>query len=167
MDFLRRNLEVAQEQARNAALTASQSAAGLAQQLSEHTKVLAEQATQLSNAAAEQASQRLKGLQLADGLQSRLQPATEAGPSEAEQLEYAITPHFREFIRSLTYSTFRDFPADNVAVSEQVLAFAFFHTFLDCTLGQSNDCLCHCRKGMAASTSPHGRSTTRCWWSKP
>lgn len=37
-----------------------------------------------------------------------------AGPSSEELLDYAITPDFKEFIRSLTYSTFRDFPLDQL-----------------------------------------------------
>ena len=39
---------------------------------------------------------------------------TFAGPSNDELLQYSITPDFKEFVRSLTYSTFRDFPLDQL-----------------------------------------------------
>lgn len=38
----------------------------------------------------------------------------EPEPSQEELALYAITPDFRDFVRSLTYSTFRDFPESDV-----------------------------------------------------
>jgi hypothetical protein len=38
----------------------------------------------------------------------------EPEPSQEELAAFAITPDFRDFVRSLTYSTFRDFPESDV-----------------------------------------------------
>ncbi|KAK9843405.1 hypothetical protein WJX81_000637 [Elliptochloris bilobata] len=130
MDMFRRNLEAAQAQALSAALTAQKSARGFAQSvseqgkalagnLSENTKVLAEQATTLSSTA----QSRLRTLELPSGLNARLgalaKPAEAEPVPESELLAYGITAEFREFIRSLTYSTFRDFPQDALPASSQ------------------------------------------------
>lgn len=69
MDFFFRNIEAAQQQARNLTISAGNSARGLAEQLSEHTKTFAEQAATVSTQAAEQASQRWKGINLQETLQ--------------------------------------------------------------------------------------------------
>ena len=69
MDFFYRNIEAAQEQAKNLTLSAGASARGFAEQLSEHTKSLAEQAATASSHAAEQASQKWKGINLQETLQ--------------------------------------------------------------------------------------------------
>lgn len=37
-----------------------------------------------------------------------------AGPSSEDLEKFAITADFKEFVRSLTYSTFRDFPLDQL-----------------------------------------------------
>lgn len=37
-----------------------------------------------------------------------------AGPSTEELEQYGITSDFKDFVRSLTYSTFRDFPLDQL-----------------------------------------------------
>ena len=69
MDFFYRNIEAAQEQARNLTISAGASARGFAEQLSEQTKSLAEQAATASSQAAGQASQRWKGINLQETLQ--------------------------------------------------------------------------------------------------
>ncbi|KAK9792696.1 hypothetical protein WJX73_003915 [Symbiochloris irregularis] len=105
MDYFYRTLETAQERARQAATAASTSAQTLAQQVQTHTASLSEQA-----------SERIKSLHLQEAVQKHVDAfqqqrnSEKAGPSQ-EQLEaYAITPDFQAFVRSLTYSTFRDFP---------------------------------------------------------
>ncbi|KAK9824342.1 hypothetical protein WJX72_009558 [[Myrmecia] bisecta] len=60
------------------------------------------------------ASQGLRSLHITDALNTRFAKPEEPGPSKAELEEYAITPEFREFIRSMTYSTFRGFPGQEV-----------------------------------------------------
>lgn len=42
-----------------------------------------------------------------------------AGPSEADLQKYGITLNFLEFVRSLTYSTFRDFPLEQIPTDNQ------------------------------------------------
>ena len=113
MNFFYRTFESAQEHARQAAAVATSSAQGLAQQVSSHTATLASQAGTLSD----QAAERLKGLQLNEAIQKQVNALQQrnrtdegVGPSQ-EQLEaYGITPDFQAYVRSLTYSTFRDFP---------------------------------------------------------
>lgn len=71
------------------------------------------QASSLSNAAAESATQRLRSI---EGFQPKMgslgKQAEQNKPSPAELTEFGITDEFLDFVRSLTYSTFRDFPAD-------------------------------------------------------
>lgn len=69
MNFFYRNIEAAQESARNLTISAGNSAKSLAEQLSEQTKTFAEQAATVSSQAAEQASQRWKGINLQETLQ--------------------------------------------------------------------------------------------------
>lgn len=113
MDFFYRTFETAQDHARQAAAVAASSAQGLAQQVSSHTATLASQAGSLSD----QAAERLKGLQLNDALQKqvnalqqRSRGAEDSLPSQGQLQAYGITSDFQGFVRSLTYSTFRDFP---------------------------------------------------------
>lgn len=81
------------------------------------------QATSLSSTAVESAQTRLRTLELPSALNTRLtamaKPAETEPVPEAELLAYGITPEFREFIRSLTYSTFRDFPQDALPAATQ------------------------------------------------
>lgn len=62
-------------------------------------------------------------MHLAEQASSRLPPAlhtpydAESPPSKSELTEYSITPEFMEFVRSLTYSTFRDFQHGDTAAS--------------------------------------------------
>ncbi len=84
------------------------------------------QASTLSSTAVESAQSRLRTLELPGGLNARLgalgRPA-EAGPAaEGELAAFGITPDFREFIRSLTYSTFRDFPQDALPAGAEARA---------------------------------------------
>lgn len=110
MDFLWRNLDAAQSQAKLAAASAQGYALQISSQLSDQTRILAEQAGTLSKATAEHAQAKLMDLQLTESLNSAFQREQEAGPSEEELLKFSITVDFRDFVRSLTYSTFRDFP---------------------------------------------------------
>ena len=64
----------------------------------------------MSKEAAESAQHRLRGLD-APYVQA-LAPKEPEKPSAAVLAQYGITPEFMDFVRSLTYSTFRDFPAD-------------------------------------------------------
>ncbi len=68
------------------------------------------QASSMSKEAAESAQHRLRGLD-APYVQA-LAPKEPEKPSAAILAQYGITPEFMDFVRSLTYSTFRDFPAD-------------------------------------------------------
>lgn len=119
MNFFYKTFESAQEYTRQAAATASTSAQELAQQVSSRTATLATQAGQASSAAAEQATERFRGLQLTEALQKQLNALQQntqnregSAPSK-EQLEaYGISSDFQSFVRSLTYSTFRDFPQE-------------------------------------------------------
>ncbi len=62
-------------------------------------------------------------MHLAEQASSKLPPAlhtpydADSPPSPAELTEYGITPDFKEFVRSLTYSTFRDFHGDETAAA--------------------------------------------------
>ena len=121
MDFFKRYSEAAQAQAKLAASSASK----LAEQLGDQTKVLAEQASTFGKATAEQAQQRLKDLHLSEHLDklaaSHHQQQEEIkGPSLSELRQYGITPEFKDFVRSLTYSTFRDYPVDELDTTESV-----------------------------------------------
>lgn len=121
MDYFRRYAEVAQAQAKLAAASASK----LAEQLGDQTKVLAEQASTYGKATAEQAQQRLKDLHLSEQLDKlaashHQQQASKQGPSLAELRQYGITPEFKDFVRSLTYSTFRDYPTEQLDMSSAV-----------------------------------------------
>ena len=68
------------------------------------------QASSMSKEAAESAQHRLRGLD-APYVQA-LAPKEPEKPSAAVLAQYGITLEFMDFVRSLTYSTFRDFPAD-------------------------------------------------------
>ena len=119
MDFFKRYSEAAQAQAKLAAASASK----LAEQLGDQTKVLAEQASTYGKATAEQAQQRLKDLHLSDHLDKlaashHQQQDSGKGPSLSELRQYGITPEFKDFVRSLTYSTFRDYPVDDLDVGQ-------------------------------------------------
>lgn len=118
MDYFKRYAEVAQAQAKLAAASASK----LAEQLGDQTKVLAEQASTYGKATAEQAQQRLKDLHLTEQLDKlaashHQQQGKAQGPSLAELREYGITPEFKDFVRSLTYSTFRDYPTEELVIA--------------------------------------------------
>ena len=82
------------------------------------------QASTLSNAAAESASQRLRSI---EGFQPKMgslgKQAEEKMPSPPELAEFGITDEFLDFVRSLTYSTFRDFPADALPSPTKVCPF--------------------------------------------
>ena len=115
MDFFKRYSEAAQAQAKLAASSAGK----LAEQLGDQTKVFAEQASIFGKATAEQAQQRLKDLHLSEHLDKlaashHQQPEEVKGPSLSELRLYGITPEFKDFVRSLTYSTFRDYPVDEL-----------------------------------------------------
>ncbi|DBA74162.1 hypothetical protein WJX77_005562 [Trebouxia sp. C0004] len=119
MDFFKRYSEAAQAQAKLAASSASK----LAEQLGDQTKVLAEQASSFGKATAEQAQQRLKDLHLSehlDKLAATQHQQLEQGntPSLSELRQYGITPEFKDFVRSLTYSTFRDYPMHELDMAE-------------------------------------------------
>lgn len=119
MDFFKRYSEAAQAQAKLAASSASK----LAEQLGDQTKVLAEQASTFGKATAEQAQQRLKDLHLSehlDKLAATQHQQQEQGkaPSLSELRQYGITPEFKDFVTSLTYSTFRDYPMDELDMTE-------------------------------------------------
>ena len=81
------------------------------------------QATTLSSTAVESAQTRLRTLELPHALNARLgalaKPAEPEPVPESELLAYGVTAEFREFIRSLTYSTFRDFPQDALPADTQ------------------------------------------------
>ena len=120
MDFFLKNFESAQatlaEQAKQAALNAQKTAKGFAEQVSKQGKVLAEQASSMSKEAAESAQHRLLSL---DGPHLSLgTPKEPEKPSPAVLEKYGITPEFLDFVRSLTYSTFRDFPADELPAAK-------------------------------------------------
>ena len=70
----------------------------------------------MSKEAAESAQHRLRGLD-APYVQA-LAPKEPEKPSEADLAQYGITPEFIDFVRSLTYSTFRDFPPDAVPANK-------------------------------------------------
>jgi hypothetical protein len=79
----------------------------------EQARLAAEQAT----TAAADVSQRMRNLNVSETLQSLQGTGTggapQEGPSDEELREYGIDTDFREYLRSLTYSTFRratDFP---------------------------------------------------------
>lgn len=119
MDFFKRYSEAAQAQAKLAASSASK----LAEQLGDQTKVLAEQASTFGKATAEQAQQRLKDLHLSEHLDKlaashHQQQESGKGPSLSQLRQYGITPEFKDFVRSLTYSTFRDYPVDELDMSQ-------------------------------------------------
>ena len=119
MDFFKRYSEAAQAQAKLAASSAGK----LAEQLGDQTKVFAEQASTFGKATAEQAQQRLKNLHLSEHLDKlaashHQQPEEVKGPSLSELRQYGITPEFKDFVRSLTYSTFRDYPVDELDTSQ-------------------------------------------------
>ena len=119
MEYFKRYTEAAQAQAKIAASSASK----LAEQLGDQTKVLAEQASTFGKATAEQAQQKLKDLHLTEHLDKlaashHQQQAQDSGPSLSELRQYGITPEFKEFVTSLTYSTFRDYPTDELDTSE-------------------------------------------------
>ena len=81
------------------------------------------QATTLSSTAVESAQSRLRTLELPSALNARLgaltNPAEAEAIPESELLAYGVTAELREFIRSLTYSTFRDFPQDALPADTQ------------------------------------------------
>lgn len=119
MDFFKRYTEAAQVQAKLAASSASK----LAEQLGDQTKVLAEQASTFGKATAEQAQQRLKDLHLSEHLDKlaathHQQQEQSKGSSLLELRQYGITLEFKDFVRSLTYSTFRDYPMEELDMSE-------------------------------------------------
>lgn len=121
MDYFKRYAEVAQAQAKLAAASASK----LAEQLGDQTKVLAEQASTYGKATAEQAQQKLKDLHLSEQLDKlaashHQQQGKEQGPSLSELRQYGITPEFKDFVRSLTYSTFRDYPTEELDMASSV-----------------------------------------------
>lgn len=67
--------------------------------------------------AAAQAQQRLKELHIAeqlDKLAASSHQQQEEAPSLSELRLYGITSDFKDFVRSLTYSTFRDFPVEEL-----------------------------------------------------
>ena len=70
----------------------------------------------MSKEAAESAQHRLRGLD-APYVQA-LAPKEPEKPSAAMLTQYGITSEFMDFVRSLTYSTFRDFPADALPTAE-------------------------------------------------
>ncbi len=83
------------------------------------------QASTLSNAAAESAQHKLRSL---DGFKPPLaslgslgKPAEPERPAPADLALYGVTEELLDFVRSLTYSTFRDFPADTLPPPPQVL----------------------------------------------
>ena len=120
MDFFLKNFESAQatlaEQAKQAALNAQKTAKGFAEQVSKQGKVLAEQASSMSKEAAESAQHRLLSL---DGPHLSLgTPKEPEKPSPVVLEKYGITSEFLDFVRSLTYSTFRDFPADELPAAK-------------------------------------------------
>lgn len=119
MDFFKRYSEVAQAQAKLAASSAGK----LAEQLGDQTKVFAEQASTFGKATAEQAQQKLKELHLSEHLDKlaashHQQPEEAKGPSLSELRQYGITPEFKDFVRCLTYSTFRDYPVDELDTTQ-------------------------------------------------
>ena len=64
----------------------------------------------MSKEAAESAQHRLRGLDAP--YVHALAPKEPEKPSAAVLSQHGITPEFMDFVRSLTYSTFRDFPPD-------------------------------------------------------
>lgn len=131
MDFFKRYSEAAQAQAKLAASSASK----LAEQLGDQTKVLAEQASTFGKATAEQAQQRLKDLHLTEHLDKLAASHHEQqdqgkGPSLAELRQYGITPEFKDVVRSLTYSTFRDYPVDELDTPQPVTTDREMHYLL-------------------------------------
>lgn len=121
MEYFKRYTEAAQAQAKLAASSASK----LAEQLGDQTKVLAEQASTFGKATAEQAQQRLKDLHLSEHLDKLAatqheQQEQRNSPSLSELRQYGITPEFKDFVRSLTYSTFRDYPVEELDMAESV-----------------------------------------------
>lgn len=97
----------------------------VANQLQENTKVLAERAQAMSNPITEQARQKLAELHINESLvtlEERLNDlnskiSTEAQKEEISQeelLAFGITPDYQDFVRSLNYSTFRDFPEEHL-----------------------------------------------------
>ena len=83
------------------------------------------QASTLSTAAAESAQHKLRSL---DGFKPPLaslgslgKPAEPERPAPADLAMYGVTDELLDFVRSLTYSTFRDFPTDGLPPPTQVL----------------------------------------------
>ena len=76
------------------------------------------QASSMSKEAAESAQHRLRGLD-APYVQA-LAPKEPEKPSAAVLAQYGITSEFMDFVRSLTYSTFRDFPADALPAAKVI-----------------------------------------------
>ena len=70
----------------------------------------------MSKEAAESAQHRLRGLDAP--YVHALAPKEPEKPSAAVLSQYGITPEFMDFVRSLTYSTFRDFPPDALPVAK-------------------------------------------------
>lgn len=70
----------------------------------------------MSKEAAESAQHRLRSL---DAPHFLLGPPKEPEkPSPADLCRYGITQEFMDFVRSLTYSTFREFPADALSADK-------------------------------------------------
>ena len=131
MDFFKRYAETAQAQAKLAASSASK----FAEQLGDQTKVFAEQASTFGKATAEQAQQKLKDLHLTEQLDKlaathHQQQNQGKGPTPAELRQYGITPEFKDFVRSLTYSTFRDYPVDQLEVTQSAKSDREMHYLL-------------------------------------
>ena len=76
------------------------------------------QASSMSKEAAESAQHRLRGLDAPYA--QALAPKEPEKPSAAVLAQYGITPEFMDFVRSLTYSTFRDFPADALPAAKVI-----------------------------------------------
>ena len=77
----------------------------------------------MSKEAAESAQHRLRGLD-APYVQA-LAPKEPERPSAAVLTQYGIIPEVMDFVRSLTYSTFRDFPADALPTAEVTMLSSF------------------------------------------
>eukprot|EP01026_Neomeris_dumetosa_P015795 TRINITY_DN16016_c0_g1_i1.p2 TRINITY_DN16016_c0_g1~~TRINITY_DN16016_c0_g1_i1.p2 ORF type:complete len:313 (+),score=75.46 TRINITY_DN16016_c0_g1_i1:49-987(+) len=92
----------AAEKAKKLALDASNNAQSYAKQAGQSaTKAFVDTRKQLTNLSLED---------VVDSLQFGAQKLTETPPTKEEFEAYAITPQLEDYLRSLTYSTFRDFP---------------------------------------------------------
>lgn len=88
------------------------------------------QATSLSKEAAESATHKLRSLEtFQPKLGSLGKQAAQPQPSAAELQEFGITDEFLDFVRSLTYSTFREFPADALPHSDKVWVLGDRHAY--------------------------------------